>query len=622
MYGYTGKVLHVNLTTSEITVESPPESFYRRYLGGAGFVGYYLLKHVPKGADPLGPENVLVMAAGAFTGVALSGSGRSAVGAKSPLTNGYGEADVGGFFAAEMRRAGYDALVVHGKAAKPVYIWLNRGRAEIRPAEHLWGMQTLECQEAVRAELSNKNVRLAMIGPGGENLNRYACVIHDLKHAAGRTGVGAVMGSKNLKAVAAYGRTAIPLADGDGVKTLAKWMADHWRDKSASLHELGTNGGLMSLNEAGQLPTRNFQDGQFAGAEKICGEALRDSILVERGSCYGCPIACKRVVEVADGQYEVDKNYGGPEYETVGAFGSNCGVDDLRAISAANDLCNAYGLDTISAGMAVSFAMECYEKGLLTKADTGGLDLRFGNAKAMVELTQMICERKGLGDLLAEGTEIAAKKIGRGAEAFTVNVKGQPLPMHEGRTRHGQALGYAVSPTGADHTHNFWDGGLAKEQLGEDLKKWGIYESVPQTVLDERKVRAYTYVTNWSWLRNHIGCCMFIPWTDDQIVDLMRAITGWQTNVWELMKACERNATLARVFNLREGLTRADDKLPKRFTEYHVSKTINEKPVTPEVLDKALTTYYGLMGWDPQTGVPTTARLWDLDVAWAAEHLS
>jgi aldehyde:ferredoxin oxidoreductase len=621
MNGYTGKILHADLTTGQLRVEEPPESFYRRYLGGNGFVGYYLLKEVPKGADPLGPDNVLVFATGTMTGVPAAGAGRSAVGAKSPLTGGYGEADVGGFFGAELRHAGYDAVVVHGKASSPVYLWIHDGEAEIRPADHLWGMKTLDCQSAVRAELGESRARLAMIGPSGEKLVRFACVINDVKHAAGRTGLGAVMGSKNLKCVAARGRAAVPLADEEAFKALAKYMGEHWKERAMGMHELGTNGGLVGLSAIGALPTRNFQDGQFEGAEKIGGEAMRDTILIDRGGCYACPIRCKRVVEVNDDEYQVDPQYGGPEYETVGSFGSNCGIDDLRAVSKANELCNAYGVDTISTGMAVSFAMECFEKGLLTLQDTGGLDLSFGNGQAMVELTRQICEREGLGDLLAEGTVKAAAKIGPGAEDLNIHVKGQPFPMHECRTRHGQALGYAVSPTGADHMHNFWDGAQANDPVPEGLQGFGIYEPVPQTELNAHKVRAYTINTNWTWLGNHLSVCAFIPWTRDQTVELVRAITGWQTNVWELLKVAERGVTMARIFNLREGLSRADDRLPKRMATPHVSRTVNEKPVTPEVLDQAISTFYGMMGWDAETGKPTAGKLHELDIAWAAEVL-
>jgi aldehyde:ferredoxin oxidoreductase len=543
------------------------------------------------------------------------------VGAKSPLTGGYGEADVGGFFGAELKQAGFDALVVQGKTSSPVYLWIKEGEAELRPADHLWGKTTLETQEAIQEELGDKRVRLAMIGPGGEKLVRTACVINDLKHAAGRTGLGAVMGSKNLKAVVARGKPQVPLADTEGVRELGRWMAANWKDKVWGLHDTGTDGGLADLSEFGALPTRNFQDGQFEGADKITGATMRDTILTDRGGCYACPVNCKRVVTVDDADYKVDPIYGGPEYETCASFGSNCGVDDLRAISKANEICNAYSLDTISTGMMVSFAMECYEAGLLTREQTGGLELNFGNGKAMVELTRMIAEREGLGDILAEGPRAAAAWIGPGAEQFVVAVKNQPLPMHECRTRHGQALGYAVSPTGADHVQNFWDGGMEKEPLGEDWQSIGVYEAMPQTELNATKVRAYTHVANGSWLPNHLGLCCFIPWSGDQVIQLVRTITGWQTNRYELLKACERGVTMARVFNLREGFTRADDVLPLRMRMPHKSGTVNEKPVDPEVLDENLSTFYSMMGWDPQTGVPTMAKLQELDIAWAAEYL-
>jgi len=617
--GYTGKILHVDLSTGSSRVEEPDDLVYRRYLGGSGLVGYYLLKEVPKGADPYGAENILIFATGAITGLPVAGAGRSVVGAKSPLTGGYGEADGGGFFGAELKHAGYDALIVHGQAAKPVYLWIKDGVVEIRSAEHLWGMSTLDCLQTVHQELGDDHIRLALIGPGGETLVRFACVMHDLKHAAGRTGLGAVMGSKRLKAVAVRGTLVPEVADEEGFKALAKWMRDHWKEKSADLHDTGTDGGLMDLHEQGALPTRNFQDGQFSGASKIDGAAMRDTILVDRGGCYACPIRCKRVVEIKDGPFKVDPLYGGPEYETVGAFGSNCGVDDLAAISKANEYCNAYSLDTISTGMMVSFAMECYENRLLTKDDTGGLDLRFGNAQAMVELTRMICTREGLGDLLAEGPRIAANRIGPEASAFAIHVKNQPFPMHECRTRHGQALGYAVSPTGADHIHNMWDGGLNKDKLDEDWRNLGVYDPMPQTELGYNKVRAYTYYTNWMWLHNQLGHCMFIPWDRDQLVDLVRAITGWKTNAWELLRTAERGVTMARAFNMREGLTRADDVLPPRINAAFVTESVSEKSVDPEVLDENVGLFYEMMGWDAQTGIPTQARLQELDIPWVAD---
>jgi len=614
--GFNGKILRVDLSTGKTWVEQPDDAFYRRYMGGQGFIGYYLLKEVPKGADPLGPDNLLIFAPGVVSGHPIAGAGRSAVGGKSPMSGGYGEADMGGYFGAELKRAGYDAVVIRGQAEKPVYLWIKDGAVEIRSAEHLWGQKTEQTEEMIRQELGDKRVQCAMIGPGGEKMVSFACVMDGLKDAAGRTGLGAVMGSKKLKAVAARATKQQEVADPEALKGLAKWMSDNWKEKAWGMHDLGTDGGLEGLSEFGALPTRNFQDGQFEGAHKITGTTLRDTIMIDRDHCYACPIHCKRVVKVDDADYKVSPTYGGPEYETVGAFGSNCGIDDLRAISKANELCNAYSLDTISTGMMVSFAMECYEAGVITKKDTGGLELTFGNHKAMVELTRMICERQGIGDLLAQGQSACVAKWGPAAEQFAIQVKGQPFPMHECRTRHGQALGYAVSPTGADHMHNFWDTATAKEPISEDLQNAGVYEAVPMTELNATKVRAYTDTANWQWVFNHIGVCMFIPWTREQMSQIVNALTGWKTNTHELLQMAERGVTMARAFNMREGLSRKDDILPLRMRTSHKSGTVNEKPVDPEVLDEAVTMFYGMMGWDEKTGRPTEGKLQQLDIEW------
>ena len=618
--GFAGKILKVDLTRGVSSVEEKDAAFYRRYMGGNGFIAHYLLAEMDPKADPLGPDNLLIFATGAITGLPIAGAGRSAVGCKSPLSGGYGEADVGGYFGAELKQAGFDAIVIRGRAPKPVYLWIHDGKVEIRSAEHLWGMTTLDCQTTVQGELDDRRVRLAMIGPGGEKLVRYACIINDLRHAAGRTGTGAVMGSKNLKAVVARGEPKVPIADEAAFKELSRWMVRNWKQDAFGLHDTGTNGGLVDLNEVGALPTRNFQDGQFEGAEKIGGIAMRDTITTGREGCYACPIRCKRVVEVHDDEYDVNPIYGGPEYETVGAFGSVCGVDDLRAIAKAHELCNAYSLDTITTGMTVAFAMECFENGLLTLEDTDGLDLRFGNAAAMVEMTRRICEREGaLADLLAEGPTVAAKQLGPEAEPFLVTVKGQPFPMHESRYRHGQGLGYALSPTGADHMHNFWDEGLANSELNEGLQSLGVYTSVPQTELSPVKVRAYKAVSNWQWVHNHLGHCMFVPWSRDQMVDIVRAITGWETTVHELLMVGERGVTMARAFNQLCGLGRKDDVLPLRMNTSFRAGVVNEAPIDPEVLDEHVGLFYEMMGWDAETGVPTSARLHELDIAWVAE---
>ena len=619
--GFGGKILWADLTEGRVWTEQPDDTFYRRYLGGAGFVAYYLLKEVPQGADPLGPENVLVMAGGAITGLPVAGSGRSAVGCKSPLTGGWGEADVGGFFGAELKRAGYDALVVKGCAASPVLLDITPEGAALRPADDLWGLDTLATQEAIQASTGDQRTRLAMIGPAGENLVAYACVINDLRHAAGRTGVGAVMGSKKLKAVAVRGGVNVEPADPDAFKELARWMREHWREKAEGLYDTGTDGGLIDLNDVGALPTRNFQDGAFEGAQKITGSTMRDTILTGREGCYACPIRCKRVVEVHDDEYDVDPIYGGPEYETVGSIGSNCGIDDLRAIAKGHEICNALGLDTISAGMMISFAMECYENGLLTNEDTGGLELRFGNREAMVRCLELIARREGIGALLADGPRKAVAQLGEAAQEFSVDVKGQPFPMHECRTRHGQALGYAVSPTGADHCHNYWDEGQEKDPLGTKLLQLGIYQQAKRTELNPAKVWAYTATANWEWTNNMLGHCMFVPWTRDQMVALVRAITGWETNLHELLMAGERCVTMARAFNLREGLTRADDMLPPRMWEPFKTQRLNERPIDSAELDEAISLFYGMMGWDTERGVPQPAALHRLDIGWVAEAM-
>lgn len=615
--GYANKVLHVDLTTGKLWIEEPPESFYRRYLGGQGFIGYYLLNEVPVGADPLGPDNRLVFANGPYTGIPFAGAGRSSVGAKSPLSGGFGQAEAGGYFGAELKHAGFDAIVISGRAPRPVYLWIHDGEAELLPADHLWGKTTLETKETICAEHNDKNIRVAMIGPAGEKLVRFACVMHDLKHAAGRTGTGAVMGSKNLKAIAARGKSRTEVANPDKVKELANFMRDHWEEFSKGMNLYGTAGGVPSLNAAGVLPTRNFQEGRFEGFEKISGETMAETILEKADGCFACPIHCKRVVKVDTDEIKVDPVYGGPEYETIGSFGSLCGIDDLNAISKANELCNAYGVDTISTGGMVAFAMECFEKGIITLEDTCGLDLRFGNAMAMVELTQQICQREGFGRLLGEGPKKAIEEFGPESAQYAIAVKNQYFPMHESRGRHGQALGYAVSPTGADHMHNIWDDGFAGDRIGESQFELGIYEPMLAHELSANKVRAYINLGHWETVHNHLGNCMFIPWSRQQMIDLLCATTGWRTNLFELMKTCERSANMARVFNMREGMTRSDDSLPKRIQE----ALPNHPGVSEQELQDALTMYYSMMGWDPETGIPSKGKLLELDLTWVEDKM-
>ncbi|MGE5559956.1 MAG: aldehyde ferredoxin oxidoreductase family protein [Chloroflexota bacterium] len=612
--------MRVNLTRGEVTVEHPEEQFYRTYLGGRGLIAYYLLKEVPAGADPLGPDNKVIFAAGPVTGAPIAGSGRNSVGAKSPLTGFYGDGEGGGFFGAELKRAGFDAVIVEGMSASPVYLWLHDGEYELRDASHLWGKETLAVERAIKDELGDQHIRVAQIGVAGERLVRYANVVNDLTHFCGRGGIGAVLGAKKLKAIAVRGTKALPLADKDALAALARYQIDNFEQLSAGFKDTGTAGGVISLNAGGGLPTRNFSEGSFEGAERISGQTMRDTILVDRDNCFACPIFCKRVVKV-DQPYQVDPVYGGPEYETIGSLGSSCGIDDLPAIAKGNELCNKYGLDTISTGVTIAFAMEAFEKGLITAADSGGIELKFGNAQAMLAMIELIARREGFGRLLGEGSLRAARAIGKGAEEFAIQVKGQEVPMHEPRMKFGLGVGYAVSPTGADHCHNIHDTGLAKETGIKDLAPFGIISPVPVRDLGPEKVRMLTYISNWRHMANCGVYCYFVPWGPNQVAEMFRAVTGWNTSVMELMKVGERAVTLCRLFNLREGLTDEDDKLTPRFTRAFRNGPLEGVFVPEEQVEKAKRLYYGMMGWSEQ-GVPTEAKLGELGISWALAALA
>jgi aldehyde:ferredoxin oxidoreductase len=612
--GYNGKILRVDLTNGTTSVEEPGEDFYRQYLGGSGFIGYYLTKELKGGEDPLGPDNRLIFATGPLTGVPLSGMGRNSVGAKSPLTHGIGNAEVGGFWGAELKHAGYDAIVVTGTAKSPVYLWIEDGKAEIKDASHLWGKTTKECEDTIKRELGS-GVRVCQIGVAGEKMVRYACIVNDLNHAAGRSGLGAVMGSKKLRAIAVRGHNQVTFADPAMVTALIKRLSGEVKASraSAAFGQFGTSSVVMGQNVTGGLPTRNFLQGQFEGAEKIGGQVINQTILKKRGGCYACTIRCKPEVAVGE-PYNVIPEYGGPEYEALAALGSNCGIDNLGAVAKANEVCTAFGLDVITAGDSIAFAMECFEHGILNEKDTDGIKLNFGNAEAMLQLLNMIIQRKGLGDILANDMATAAKKIGKGADTYSMHVKGQGIPMHEPRLKVGLGVGYAISPTGADHCHNSHDTGYVMA-VPPALKNLGISKPIPAQELSPAKVRIMNYGTNWQHVNDCLVFCQFVPLTPDNIVDLLRAVTGWGTNIFELMKVAERFITMARVFNNRSGLSKSDDALPKRFFTAFETGPLKDKIMKESDFELALDTYYGMVGWD-QNGVPTKATLEELGIGW------
>ncbi len=612
--GYNGKILRVNLSDSSISTETVDELFCRKYLGGAGFITYFLLKELRQGVDPLGADNKLISALGPLTGIPLPGSGRHCVGAKSPLTGGIAKSEAGEFWGAELKRAGYDIVIVEGKAENPVYLWIHDGEASIKDAGHLWGKDTKEAQQAIRAELGDDLIRVAIIGPAGENLVRYACIMNGLYDAAGRGGLGAVMGSKNLKAIAVRGHQAPKISDLDPVKKLRKWLAANMHLVS-SFREFGTGAAMDGFEGIGNLPIRNFRDGLFPGVKKIDAQAVKDTIRVGMDACFACTVRCKKRVQVKE-PYPVDPAYGGPEYETLAALGSNCCIDNLEAIAKGSELCNAYSLDTISTGAVISFAMECFENGLLSSKDTNGIELRFGNEEAMLKLIELITRREGIGDLLAEGTAQAARRIGPAALEFAIQVKGLEAGMHEPRVKPGLGLGFMVNPQGADHCCNLHD----TTYLGDDnwrveeLKPLGMSEPVPAEDIGPRKVALFRLVQLKQILLDSLLLCQFLPYNYEQINDVLAAVTGWDTSVTELLRTAERTLTMTRLFNIREGFTAADDQLPRRFFQPKTDGVLADKHLDSKKFEEARIHYYSLMGWDKDNGIPLPEKLAELGI--------
>jgi aldehyde:ferredoxin oxidoreductase len=625
-YGYHGRILHVDLTSGKLEVENPGDEFYRRYVGGSAVGLYYLLRHTPAKTDAFGPENTLVLTVGPLTGAPISGQSRVTATAKSPLTNAVGDSQGGGFFPAEMKFAGFDAIVIRGRSKRPVYLWIHEGTAELRPADHLWGKFTGEAEALIRKELGDDKIEVLQIGPAGEKRVRIAALISMRSRANGRTGMGAVMGSKNLKAVAVRGTKKPKLVDRKQLMELAQWGADSIEGSAVfGLGMLGTAEILEGQNAAGGLPTRNWTSGAFDGWQAIDGKTMAKTVLKGRDTCYACAIRCKRVVEITEGEYKVDPRYGGPEYETLSSLGSYCGVSDLAAVSYANQLCNMYGLDTISCGATIAWAMECYERGIITKEDTGGIDLRFGNASALVKITELIGKREGFGDLLAEGSVRAAKRIGRGAEALVVAVKGQEFPAHMPQVKRSLALIYAVNPFGADHQSHEHDPGY--RDFPARMAEIGLTHPQPDDVLNEEKVwfswvtqKAYSFLDSGNLCQFVFGPAFHL-YGMAQLAQAVKAVTGWEVTVEDLLRVGERRLNMLRAFNAREGIGREADVLPSKIRAPLVGGKSDGVFVTDEEVERAKDLYYAMAGWDVATGKPTRRKLEELELGWVADDL-
>lgn len=632
-YGYNGKILHVNLTEGSLSVEEPPEAFYRKYMGGSAMGLYYVLRETPRGVDALSPENVLTLMVSVLTGAPISGQSRLNANAKSPLTGAIGDSQSGGFFPAELKFAGFDGIVIRGRSSKPVYLSILNGEAALHDASHLMGRLTGEVDAILREEVGEPKAEVLQYGPAAENGVLFSSLVSMANRNNGRTGMGLVMASKNLKAIVVKGKGGVSIADPKALATLSKIGPKILPDNPdmPGLAQYGTASVVMFQNAIGSLPTFNYNQGQFAGAEPISGEVMYDTILKERDTCHACIVRCKRVVEVKEGRYKADPLYGGPEYETLSTFGSYCGVSDLAAIAEANQICNQYGVDTISAGATIAFAMECYEKGIIGAQQTGGLALRFGDADAMLEALRLMVTNQGpLGQALAQGSARAAKLWGEAAESCLITVKNQEAPAHMPQAKRSLALIYAVNPFGADHQSSehdpYYEEGVADLNLHR-LFELDLKDPTPAYSLGAEKVRFATYTQIFYSLLDTLELCQFVwgpAWTlygPSETVEMVRAITGWRVSLYELMKVGQRRLNLLRVFNAREGLTRKDDRLPKKFFQ----PLQGEGPTAgvaldPVEIEAALDLYYQLNGWTSD-GIPTRASLADLGIEWAAEHL-
>ena len=635
--GYNNKILMVDLTTGKINVEEPGDKFYRMYLGGMGLGVYYCMRDIPKGADALGPENVLVISTGVVTGAPVMAASRVCSNAKSPVTGAIGDAEGGGYFGPAMKFSGYDAVVFKGKSEKPVYLFLQDGKAELRDAGHIWGMTTKDYETALREEIS-RDVVVIGIGPAGEKLCRYACLINERKHANGRTGMGAVMGSKNVKCIAAIGKK--PMYEYEDISVLQKNLryAAEWAKTSpqfASMNSYGTNGGISNLNNAGMLPTKNFSEGHFIPTDDtLTSVVMNDTMSLGNERCYMCNIACKRHVQCNKEEHgwDVDEAYGGPEYETMAMMGSNLMIDHMPTVAKLNEISNAYGIDTISAGSAISFAMDCYEAGILTKEQCYGHELKFGNREGAVDLLMHMVNRDGwLGNLLAEGITIAAKEIGSGAEYYDMGVKGNPYPAHMPQVKKNLAVHYAVNEHGADHCTAAHDPGMDVGGFDGNAAygqyALGIYEPMPfrKQVEDKMKLNYYTHIKQAVY--NSICVCIMAFGTNPffnlydigRTIEIINGATGWYTNWWEVMKAGERALMLMRLFNQREGFGAKDDVLPKRTFEHKFTYGPSEgEHVEEDEFYHMRSLYYDMAGLDEE-GHPRHSKVVELDLEWAEE---
>jgi aldehyde:ferredoxin oxidoreductase len=602
--GYVGKALKVNLSLGKWITEPLEFSLAKMYIGGYGVGGKVLYDNVAPWVGPFDPMNLLIFSTGPVTGTPAPRAGRYTVVTKSPMTGFFGDASSGGFWGAELKFSGYDMVVIVGRAPKPTLLVISDGGVELKCAEPYWGMNAREADQAIRSDLGDRAVKVAVIGQAGERLVRYAAIMNDnAERAAARCGVGAVMGSKLLKAVAVRGHGRVSVVDPERLNALAKEVAETVKSNPLCQHfsKGGTAGDFALFFSLGDTPAYNWSRGEFGGEGDPGVDRLDLSrVLISTRTCYICPYACRRVVRVDEREVE------GPEYEAVAALGSNCGIDDINAVCKMNDLCNLYGLDVISTGCTLAFAMECYERGIITSEDTEGIDLRFGNAEAAIEMIHKIAKREGFGNVLAEGTRAASKLVGRGSEKYAMQVKGLEIAMHDPRAIQAMGPHYACTPTGGRHTEGLtlsFEIGRAKSDLP--------LPPIKDRFQTEGKGLLAKVVEDWRAFQNASGWCIF---SDPfgayggqlKFLEVFAAVTGWQLKLNEALLIGERIFNLKKCFNVKHGCTASEDRLPERLL------TEKGKAGTTCKLYETLPEYYRVRGWDPKLSKPTKEKLEEL----------